>query len=160
MIAKRDRSGRVATYVAMLGWIDLIGLNWGGLLYLWFARGLRKRSNGFRIATVVLTGINVVAGIAAIAILSWRGTAGTSIRFYAFQWLSPSYWVCWGFLLTFVIVHLVPMYWLLQPATRSAFGHRAELEAGTYCANCEFNLTGNESGICPECGMKIVEPSP
>ena len=24
-----------------------------------------------------------------------------------------------------------------------------------YCANCEFDLRGNVSGICPECGLAI-----
>ena len=26
------------------------------------------------------------------------------------------------------------------------------------CENCGYNLTGNESGICPECGTKIEKP--
>ena len=31
------------------------------------------------------------------------------------------------------------------------------VEDGTpYCHNCDYNLTGNESGICPECGEPIT----
>ncbi len=26
-----------------------------------------------------------------------------------------------------------------------------------FCVNCEYNLTGNESGVCPECGQRLVE---
>ncbi len=26
---------------------------------------------------------------------------------------------------------------------------------GLLCLNCDYDLTGNESGICPECGNKI-----
>ncbi|GJM26413.1 MAG: hypothetical protein DHS20C16_28280 [Phycisphaerae bacterium] len=27
--------------------------------------------------------------------------------------------------------------------------------AGLLCTQCAYNLTGNESGVCPECGTKI-----
>lgn len=37
--------------------------------------------------------------------------------------------------------------WLYLHATR-----RKMLIANQMCANCGYNLTGNESGICPECG--------
>ncbi len=26
------------------------------------------------------------------------------------------------------------------------------------CLKCSYNLTGNESGVCPECGTKIAQP--
>ena len=26
------------------------------------------------------------------------------------------------------------------------------------CINCGYDLTGNESGICPECGTRVEEP--
>ncbi len=26
------------------------------------------------------------------------------------------------------------------------------------CSNCSYNLTGNASGVCPECGTKIESP--
>jgi RNA polymerase subunit RPABC4/transcription elongation factor Spt4 len=26
-----------------------------------------------------------------------------------------------------------------------------------HCVNCDYNLTGNESGMCPECGTPIPE---
>ena len=27
------------------------------------------------------------------------------------------------------------------------------------CANCGYNLTGNVSGVCPECGTEIPKPA-
>ena len=27
-----------------------------------------------------------------------------------------------------------------------------------HCQSCEYNLTGNESGVCPECGIEIKKP--
>jgi hypothetical protein len=29
--------------------------------------------------------------------------------------------------------------------------------AGTMCRHCGYNLTGNESGICPECGLEVEQ---
>jgi hypothetical protein len=28
------------------------------------------------------------------------------------------------------------------------------------CPTCRYNLTGNTSGVCPECGTKIQTPAP
>ena len=29
---------------------------------------------------------------------------------------------------------------------------------GLFCAICHYNLLGNASGVCPECGTKIQDP--
>ncbi len=36
---------------------------------------------------------------------------------------------------------------------------KAQFTAEPHCRVCEYNLTGNLSGICPECGTIIVAPS-
>lgn len=45
-------------------------------------------------------------------------------------------------------------------AIMEGLGRRASLQARfssePFCADCEYNLTGNLSGICPECGTPIV----
>ena len=33
----------------------------------------------------------------------------------------------------------------------------AGIEAISSCVHCGYNLTGNASGVCPECGHKIAE---
>ncbi len=35
---------------------------------------------------------------------------------------------------------------------------RPRVPSPGYCVNCEYNLTGNESGVCPECGAEIEQP--
>lgn len=35
---------------------------------------------------------------------------------------------------------------------------RASLRKPRMCVNCSYNLTGNESGTCPECGTKVKQP--
>jgi hypothetical protein len=34
---------------------------------------------------------------------------------------------------------------------------RLRRERRGHCPSCRYNLTGNISGVCPECGMKIAE---
>ena len=34
---------------------------------------------------------------------------------------------------------------------------RASLRKPRMCVGCDYNLTGNESGVCPECGTKMDE---
>ena len=41
----------------------------------------------------------------------------------------------------------------------SLFSRRRE-EPGPQCVKCGYNLTGNVSGVCPECGKSLVEESP
>ena len=49
--------------------------------------------------------------------------------------------------LVFLCTALPPtMLWLLRPRVRFPTGH---------CQTCGYNLTGNVSGVCPECGTKI-----
>jgi len=36
------------------------------------------------------------------------------------------------------------------------FGKLYELDPG-FCGRCGYNLTGNTSGVCPECGWKLPE---
>jgi len=44
---------------------------------------------------------------------------------------------------------------------RSLLLPRIQAEFGEACANCGYNLTGNASGVCPECGApcKAADPA-
>ena len=48
-----------------------------------------------------------------------------------------------------VIVRLVGL-WVVRSLIR-----RVVLQTGSLCRSCGYNLTGNESGVCPECGEEI-----
>ncbi|HEY8747885.1 MAG TPA: hypothetical protein VIM11_07915 [Tepidisphaeraceae bacterium] len=56
---------------------------------------------------------------------------------------------CWLLVITFA---LLPACWLL-----AAYRHR---KRSLDCSKCGYNLTGNTSGVCPECGTKIKPTSP
>jgi hypothetical protein len=36
---------------------------------------------------------------------------------------------------------------------------KALVQDGSMCAKCGYNLTGNESGVCPECGTPCAPPA-
>lgn len=38
-----------------------------------------------------------------------------------------------------------------------SFGHRIVLQTGSLCWTCGYDLTGNLSGVCPECGTPITQ---
>ena len=60
-----------------------------------------------------------------------------------------------------------PVFWLAaipyligmnRKAKRRLIDHFREAEG--LCLSCGYNLTGNLSGVCPECGEKIKQPIP
>ena len=53
--------------------------------------------------------------------------------------------------LTFVAA-VLPSLWLL-------IRFRSRLQIGDRCRQCSYNLTGNTSGTCPECGTAIPQSS-
>lgn len=46
-----------------------------------------------------------------------------------------------------IVMFVVPTILLARPDRRAWTGH---------CRRCAYDLTGNESGVCPECGTKIA----
>jgi len=63
------------------------------------------------------------------------------------NWFAWEFGISWWFL---AILTISPFIWL-QIAGRL---RQRRLARAGYCA-CEYDLTGNVSGICPECGSKI-----
>ena len=39
------------------------------------------------------------------------------------------------------------------------FHRRARPKRPGHCLKCDYNLIGNESGVCPECGTSILQQS-
>ena len=68
-------------------------------------------------------------------------TADGSIEFFE---LPPNYALPIGF-------GILPAVWL---AVR-VYNGRSQRHVQGYCAACGYDLTGNQSGLCPECGTVI-----
>jgi len=66
--------------------------------------------------------------------------------------VGPIIWVC-GTLVC--IVTSYPLIRLHQKLLRHEL--RRLLNSALYCKKCDYNLMGNESGRCPECGTAITE---
>ena len=65
-----------------------------------------------------------------------------------YELLNSNWWPMIG-VLGFGTLQWVCFGWL--------YGYRSyRVPIGILCPNCEYNLTGNISGICPECGKSIV----
>jgi len=66
----------------------------------------------------------------------------------------------WGIDLFWSYVGLPPIAAFLVASTQEFVRRRKEAKGGpSQCAVCEYNLTGNLSGVCPECGTPVVCPS-
>jgi hypothetical protein len=52
---------------------------------------------------------------------------------------------CWAMLGFFMVL---PWVWVVR--------RRSSAASGTHCSVCSYNLTGNTSGVCPECGTAIA----
>jgi len=68
------------------------------------------------------------------------------------------YWVRYGF-------HIPPTgafaAFMVYPATSVGLllfrlGKRSGRRSANCCATCGYNLTGNTSGVCPECGSPVI----
>lgn len=94
--------------------------------------------------------------LAAIPLMLSQAILGTS--FAPIPTGDPNLWV--GGLLSFLFigVMLAGVLRLLEIVIDILFGPPAGPRAGC-CQHCGYNLTGNVSGVCPECGQK-VDPAP
>ena len=64
---------------------------------------------------------------------------------YSLVWLTVPFWFL------FALTAVLPAIWLWRWRR-----HRRATDDGMpHCPNCDYNLTGNVSGICPECGTPI-----
>ena len=75
-------------------------------------------------------------------------SSGSGLRSPAsvqFKWIG---FPCWFFC---PVTAILPVVWLW----RYRRDRRARSDGMPHCATCDYNLTGNVSGICPECGTTI-----
>jgi hypothetical protein len=75
------------------------------------------------------------------AFLSERAASGAARILVEFPWWCPA--------LIFAIAPIL--------AIRRGY-RRFKRDAANCCQNCGYDLTGNVSGVCPECGMKVERP--
>jgi hypothetical protein len=73
--------------------------------------------------------------------------------FAGFGYWSDPVWGSRGIFVPFrfpvVAFFMLPVGWLIARTRRARMPHFQ------HCPTCRYNLTGNESGICPECGTSV-----
>src|SRR5687768_17418960 len=63
--------------------------------------------------------------------------------------LTP-YWI------VVILTALLPIVWLVQYISEHAERRRKFRRKSNLCVTCEYDLTGNVSGTCPECGTAMT----
>jgi hypothetical protein len=116
--------------------------------------------------------LKLVCGCGAVPLLTWCLAGALTRRgfwhrtwklvagYYAFTVLTAAMYLavqeCIFWVLSLTAVILGPMLafgllvyvWMLPPLPRYPAAH---------CSHCGYNLTGNVSGVCPECSTPVTE---
>jgi len=170
-------SSLVAVYLSLATWTEFypagpptgtrtaIGRRFSEVLLVWtgwwaltgwrvYRTGDWKRS---RLGDLLILMVPLGLGV------GWSGTQLATVWSVLFERpagappLSTSWWLPVGgmFALLGPLAYGVGCSWLL----RTEMSYIRRLLTGRYCAKCGYDLTGNVSGICPECGIPIAKPT-
>ncbi len=162
MSVARARAGRRSpvAIVRLVRWAGLCSLS--GILVV-LALTVRGREVWVLSWHVGRFGVNVEGGVAGIAWTreryahqgaTYKWTAWVS-NFWERGYYSKVIWYSNDDVVRGVFVPLWIPAAVLVPLTVVAWLKRVACAPAGCCAQCGYNLTGNVSGICPECGTLI-----
>ena len=69
--------------------------------------------------------------------------------------LSLPYYTTAMLLAVFFFVLMLAYFWYFRDVIRRSLRRQLAEIVVQLCITCGYDLTGNESGVCPECGTKI-----
>ncbi len=146
---KRPRFRNWAKWVGLVGCALIVAASVGSLgRIITYTLGYRGRN------------IEIVMGQACAAVASFDqpGPSGWSVkradlRLAPAHWV-PEYWALRGPAAFAVIVPLwIPLLALAIPT--GFLWYRDCRPPPNHCQSCGYNLTGNVSAVCPECGVRV-----
>ncbi|MCC5841287.1 MAG: hypothetical protein JJT96_14310 [Opitutales bacterium] len=117
---KRDYNALASNYLKWLGIINLIGLNLGGLFYLWLAGRIKEKSHGARKFLIIW--LLIICPLLGVLILSASVTLGEplEVNFFNFSQVVPLP-ISVGFVSLFLIIHMIPGVWLCREDVRKQY---------------------------------------
>ena len=156
----REELAAIAPFVLVLPLVILTS-QWISISIGWFSAGVMKwlvqnLGSGFirLFSDLPNFAVSIVAGLAfgIVAQRALRLAWVFGISMFVAQTVpaflsSPSEW----YLCLFNLSHVA-----LPVATAAALLRLRQVKQPGSCHKCGYNLTGNESGVCPECGSPIA----
>ncbi len=92
-----------------------------------------------------------------ILMLSWAGVI--AIVYPISKWVLGITQPQYGIVLMGTMLVSIPFAYLVGKRIFLVCRWKTVVFDGRYCRHCRYDLTGNESGVCPECGTPIVVSS-
>ncbi len=122
-----------------IGWFSLLGLNLGGVLLIWLGSSIKKRDHVARKFALWLLGLYIILLLSVLVMPAQLGISGTALGLLMFMYAMM------------LILVAVPFALLTSSGTRRAYEYFALARATVPCENCQYNLRGVTTGICPGC---------
>jgi cbb3-type cytochrome oxidase subunit 3 len=114
----------ISRYLKVLGIVQLIGLNIGGIFWLFWADGIRKRKKSSRNWVLAAHSCYLaLSGFIIFRLIVEPDTMG-HLYFYKSEIEVPLL-AAWGFVLFLTVIYGLPMYWLLRRDTKREFIEQA-----------------------------------
>ena len=111
---------RISTYLKVLGIVQLVGLNLGGLFWLAWASGIRERRQSSRRWVIGIHSVYLV--LCAWALSKWSAVPSSMghLKVFGHDVETPSY-VVLAFILLMVVVYGLPVMWLMSKRMKKEF---------------------------------------
>jgi hypothetical protein len=130
-------------YFLIVGCLQTLGLNLGGIFFLYLGWGVARRSAPVRILALFMCSL-----LSAVYVLDFVCVAAGDVPtvtpfFWAFD-PAPS-WIALPAMAIMGVIYGLPVFWLTRPGVKEAF------QPGR-CRDCGYDLRGQSNNQCPECG--------
>jgi hypothetical protein len=109
-----DHSQLAGTYLIGLGVFNLLWLNFGGLLLIWFGEKVRERHEGFRRVTLWLLGLGLLICMGTLVWATVAGTERVTVTVPFREIDAPPLWLVYVVLIPILVIYSLPVYWLTK----------------------------------------------